>query len=61
MKKHNCEECKFRGKYDKNPNSFSGKLWRWHINFCPGWKGYIASLEGEKKTEVLKKYNLANK
>ncbi|WED23683.1 hypothetical protein L3Q72_20830 [Vibrio sp. JC009] len=59
MKKHNCEECKFRGKYDQNPNSLSGKLWRWHINFCPGWKAYMASLEDEKKNEVLKKYHLS--
>ncbi|MDB1122945.1 hypothetical protein [Vibrio algarum] len=58
MKKHNCETCKHRAKYDKNPNSLSGKLWRWHINFCPGWKGYMASLESEKKDEVLKKYHL---
>ncbi len=58
MKKHNCEECKLRAKYDKAPKSFVGKFWRWHINFCPGWKGYMKSLDDEKKSELALKYNL---
>ena len=53
-----CEQCKMRAKYDKAPKSFVGKLWRWHINFCPGWKGYMKSLDEEKKAEVSTKYNL---
>ena len=28
---HNCENCKFRVRYDEKPNSFLGKFWRWHI------------------------------
>ena len=58
MKKHNCEECKLRAKHDKDPKSFVGKFWRWHINFCPGWKGYIKSLDETKKEEVVNKYQL---
>jgi hypothetical protein len=40
---HNCENCNFRAHYDKKPYSFLGKFWRWHINYCPGWKGYFTS------------------
>jgi len=54
---HNCENCKFRTHYDKKPNSLLGKFWRWHINFCPGWKGYFTSQDEEKKAELRKKYN----
>ncbi len=58
MKKHICEECKLRAKHDKDPKSFVGKFWRWHINFCPGWKGYMKSLDETKKEEVVNKYQL---
>ena len=54
---HNCENCKFRAHYDKKPNSMLGKFWRWHINFCPGWKGYFTSQSEEKKAELREKYN----
>lgn len=54
---HNCDNCPMRAKYDKSPNSFFGRFWRWHINFCPGWKGYIKSLSPDKLDEVRKKYN----
>ena len=47
----NCENCKFRAKYDQKPNSFLGRFWRWHINFCPGWKAYFTNLSEEKKAE----------
>ena len=53
----NCEKCKFRAKYDQMPNSFLGRFWRWHINFCPGWKGYFNGLSEEKKTELREKYH----
>ena len=52
-----CEKCKLRSHYDKNPKSFLGRFWRWHINFCPGWKGYFNSLSDEKKNELREKYN----
>ena len=58
MADSNCEKCAWREKYDTNRKSFLGRLWRWHIKFCPGWKKYMGSLDGEKKTEIEKKYNL---
>ena len=53
---HQCENCKFRAHYDQKPNSLLGRFWRWHINFCPGWKGYFTSLSDEQKDELRKKY-----
>ena len=29
MADHNCENCKFRGKYDNNPKSILARIWRW--------------------------------
>lgn len=57
-KEHKCSECPNRKKYDTNPKSLVGRLWRWHINFCPGWKSYMASLNDEEKSLIRKKYNL---
>jgi len=54
---HICENCKFRAHYHKKPDSVLGKFWRWHINFCPGWKSYFSRLSDEKKTEIRKLYN----
>lgn len=58
MAKHNCSQCKIRAKYDKNPKSFLGRLWRWHIGFCPGWKGYFNSLSEEERECLRIKYNI---
>jgi hypothetical protein len=52
-----CSDCKLRAKYDKKPKSIIGRIWRWHINFCPGWKNYILSLPTEEKAKVAEKYN----
>lgn len=52
-----CENCPLRANYDKNPKSFMGKFWRWHINFCPGWKAYFTAQSDEKKAELREKYN----
>jgi len=54
---HICSNCKFRAQYDKNPKSLLGRFWRWHINFCPGWKSYFTSQPEEKKTELRNKYD----
>ncbi|MCQ2274958.1 MAG: hypothetical protein MJZ86_09225 [Bacteroidales bacterium] len=56
-KKHNCANCPIRAKHDKNPKSLIGRFWRWHINFCPGWKGYFTSLPEEEKAALRQKYN----
>lgn len=61
MKKHNCEECTMRAKYDRAPKSLIGRFWRWHINFCPGWKGYMKSLDEDKRDELTYKYELGSK
>ncbi len=53
-----CENCGIRNKYDKNPKSLIGRIWRWHIGFCPGWKKYFNSLDEEKKQELTLKYHL---
>ena len=53
-----CEKCKLREKYDNNPKSLLGRLWRWHAGWCPGWKGYITSLSPETRNEIAKKYNM---
>ena len=54
---HNCENCKFRARYDRAPKSLLGRFWRWHINFCPGWRGYFNSLSEEEKAALRLKYN----
>ena len=28
---HVCENCKFRARYDKKPDSMLGKFWRWQF------------------------------
>lgn len=43
-KTYACENCKLRAHYDKSPRSLMGRFWRWHINFCPGWKAFIVLL-----------------
>lgn len=57
-KKENCDTCSMRKKYDTNPKSLMGRFWRWHINFCPGWKKYMASLDEENREAIFKQYNL---
>ena len=53
----NCNNCPMRTKYDKSPKSLMGQFWRWHINFCPGWKGYFKSLSPDEQSEVREKYH----
>jgi hypothetical protein len=53
----NCAKCRFRGIYDKNPKSLLGRMWKWHIGWCPGWKSYIKSLPDEEKERIIKIYS----
>ncbi|MFZ5518369.1 MAG: hypothetical protein ACOY90_17165 [Candidatus Zhuqueibacterota bacterium] len=53
-----CSQCAFRAKYDNNPKSFLGRLWRWHANWCPGWKEYMKSLSEQERNELAKRYQL---
>ena len=58
MAESNCATCAFRAKYDNNPKSFLGRIWRWHANWCPDWKSYMNSLSDAERGELAKKYNL---
>ena len=56
-KQYQCENCPLRAKYDKAPKSLAGRVWRWHINFCPGWKGYFNSRTEEEKQALREQYH----
>ncbi len=58
MENSKCENCPFRAKYDRNPGSLAGRIWRWHINFCPGWKGYFLSRTPERQAELRGQYHI---
>ena len=53
-----CATCPFRARYDKNPKSLLGRIWRWHINFCPGWKAYMNSVTEDERAKLRLQYNL---
>ena len=55
---HNCEQCAFRARFDKNPASLLGRVWRWHAGWCPGWKAYMSALPPEKRMELARHYDL---
>jgi hypothetical protein len=57
MANYPCENCKFRAHYDKNPKSLLGRFWRWHINFCPGWKAYFTHQDEVTQAEIRGKYD----
>ncbi len=58
MANSRCAQCGLRAKYDNNPRSFLGRVWRWHISWCPGWKGYMKSLPTEERAALAHKYGL---
>jgi len=53
---HQCVNCKLRANYDRKPGSLTGRFWRWHINFCPGWKAYFTSLPADQQQALRDKY-----
>ncbi len=53
-----CANCKIRAHYDKDPKSIIGRIWRFHINFCPGWKSYLKSLSEEERAKIVEKYGI---
>ena len=53
-----CENCPWRAKYDQKPRSILGRVWRWHINWCPGWKSYMKSLSDTEKNSLITLYHL---
>ncbi|HDR15086.1 MAG TPA: hypothetical protein ENN79_06315 [Desulfobacteraceae bacterium] len=58
MAESSCGNCGFRAKYDKNPQSIMGRLWRWHAPWCPGWKRYMKSLPDDERIQLARKYDL---
>lgn len=42
-----CETCQMRKKAEANPKALMSRLWRWHTNWCPGWKAYQAHLASQ--------------
>jgi hypothetical protein len=53
-----CDRCSLRAKFDRNPKSLLGRFWRWHINWCPGWRAYMKSLPEERRSEIRAKYKM---
>jgi hypothetical protein len=60
MAQSNCSTCRFRKKYDNNPQSLLGRLWRWHTNWCPGWKKYMQSLPENERKILKEKYKITD-
>ena len=57
MSETGCATCSFRARYDERPRSLLGRLWRWHANFCPGWRSYVKSLPEEERKAIVEKYD----
>jgi hypothetical protein len=53
-----CDKCKLRARYDKNPQSLLGRLWRWHIGWCPGWKRYTKTMPDADRRALFEKYDI---
>jgi hypothetical protein len=43
-----CVDCPLRKTAEAKPKSLLGRLWFWHITWCPGWKAYQAYLAQQK-------------
>lgn len=61
MKASGCATCGLRTKYDENPRSLLARLWKWHTRWCPGWRGYLASLPPDERRAVQQRYGMADK
>ncbi|MBX7255759.1 MAG: hypothetical protein K1Y02_05320 [Candidatus Hydrogenedentes bacterium] len=55
MAQPGCATCKIRARYDRNPKSLLGRLWKWHTGWCPGWKKYLGSLPESERDDLLKR------
>ncbi len=58
MAEPKCATCPWRARYDRAPKSILGRIWRWHIGFCPGWKAYMKSLSEPEREKLRAQYNL---
>ncbi len=52
----NCEKCRLRARYDRNPRSILARIWKWHTGWCPGWKSYLRSLTEQERKRVMEHY-----
>lgn len=51
LKQHWCATCRFHRYADRKPRSLLARLWRWHTNWCPGWRSYqrhLAAAEADQ-------------
>lgn len=51
-----CAKCSLRARYDANPKSFTGRIWKWHISWCPGWKKYLNYVGEDERIQLMEKY-----
>ena len=58
MAMHSCNQCSIKAQHDTDPNSFLGRIWKWHIKYCPGWKKYITSLSTVERVRHAEKYKI---
>lgn len=58
MAETKCADCTFRARYDRNPRSFLGRLWKWHTGWCPGFASYLDSLPDEERKAIIDRYSL---
>jgi hypothetical protein len=56
MAEPNCANCAWRAKYDQKPKSFLGRIWKWHIKWCPGWKAYLKTIPDEEREALTAQY-----
>lgn len=54
-----CARCRFRARYDRDPRSLLGRLWRWHAGWCPGFRAYLKSLPAEERQALADRYGLS--
>lgn len=42
-----CHTCGLRARAEQKPKSLLSRFWRWHTNWCPGWKAYAKELKSK--------------
>lgn len=53
-----CETCGMRARYEQNPRSLLGRLWKWHTGWRPGWKKYLGTLDDAERAELVHRLGL---
>ena len=59
MSDKTCSQCAWRARYERDPKSILGRIWRWHAGWCPGWRRYMQALSDQERSALARKYNLA--